>query len=145
MSGDYAFLPDTATADLAFRARGETLEALFAASGEALLHAMVENPRAVEARRSEIIACAAADVEMLLFDLLQELIYHKDVSRLLLRPTSIAITAEAEGYRLDGRAEGEPLDEGRHEQGVDVKAVTLHGFRVERTDTGWEAEVILDV
>jgi SHS2 domain-containing protein len=28
---------------------------------------------------------------------------------------------------------------------VDVKAVTLHRFRVEQTPSGWEATVILDI
>jgi SHS2 domain-containing protein len=40
---------------------------------------------------------------------------------------------------------GEELDMNRHDLVVDVKAVTLHQFRVEKTDRGWEAFVILDI
>jgi hypothetical protein len=37
----------------------------------------------------------------------------------------------------------ETLDRDRHEEWVDVKAVTLHGFQLEKTDDGWTAMVIL--
>jgi SHS2 domain-containing protein len=37
------------------------------------------------------------------------------------------------------------LDAGRHQQRADVKAVTLHDFRVEKTEGGWKAVAILDI
>jgi SHS2 domain-containing protein len=40
---------------------------------------------------------------------------------------------------------GEVLDPDRHHPRVDVKAVTLHHFRLEKTDCGWKASVILDI
>ncbi len=40
---------------------------------------------------------------------------------------------------------GEKIDSGKHDLVVDVKAVTLHRFRVEKTQRGWEAVVILDI
>ncbi|MFB3925099.1 MAG: archease [Syntrophales bacterium] len=46
---------------------------------------------------------------------------------------------------LKAIAEGEVLDPERHSQRVDVKAVTLHRFRLDRTEHGWEATVILDI
>jgi SHS2 domain-containing protein len=33
----------------------------------------------------------------------------------------------------------------RHQQRADVKAVTLHDFRVEKSDDGWKASVLLDI
>jgi SHS2 domain-containing protein len=41
--------------------------------------------------------------------------------------------------------EGEVLDPMRHDQVVDVKAVTLHRFQVARSPEGWKAFVILDI
>lgn len=38
-----------------------------------------------------------------------------------------------------------PLDPDRHQQRVDVKAVTLHQFHLEKTNGGWIAQVILDI
>ena len=40
---------------------------------------------------------------------------------------------------------GEPIDPQRHRLRVDVKAVTLHRFSIEKTAQGWEATVILDI
>ncbi len=40
---------------------------------------------------------------------------------------------------------GETLDPGRHHMRADVKAVTFHRFRLEKTNGGWEALLILDI
>jgi SHS2 domain-containing protein len=47
-------------------------------------------------------------------------------------------------FSLTAAAWGETIDPSRHELLVDVKAVTLHRFRVEKASRGWEATVILD-
>jgi SHS2 domain-containing protein len=82
---------------------------------------------------------------MLLFDLLQELIFLKDAERLLLRIREAQITEKNENYFLKATAEGELLDAERHHQRADVKAVTLHDFSVEATKGGWKARVLLDI
>jgi SHS2 domain-containing protein len=83
-------------------------------------------------------------MDMLLFEFLQELIFFKDAERLLLRVSEVGIKEEGGAYILRTEAWGETLDAGRHELLVDVKAVTLHRYRVEKTETGREASVILD-
>ena len=40
---------------------------------------------------------------------------------------------------------GEQIDPGKHELIVDVKAVTLHMFKVEQTPRGWDTFIILDI
>ena len=81
----------------------------------------------------------------LLFDFLQRLVYYKDAELLLLRVPDVA-TEHADGrWRLRARARGERLDALRHRQRVDVKAVTLHRFRLEQNPEGWRVFVILDV
>jgi len=49
---------------------------------------------------------------------------------------------------LKATVTGEQLDATRHQQRADVKAVTLHGFSVEKRDppeAGWKAKVLLDI
>ena len=46
---------------------------------------------------------------------------------------------------LVGAAWGEPMDPTRHELNHEVKAITLHGLKVEQTADGWLAEVIVDI
>jgi SHS2 domain-containing protein len=40
---------------------------------------------------------------------------------------------------------GEPLDRNRHALAHEVKAITYHRLKVEPTDDGWLAEVIVDI
>jgi SHS2 domain-containing protein len=82
---------------------------------------------------------------MLLFDFLQELIYFKDARRLLLRARETQIDQKGEAYFLKAKVAGERLDDARHQQRADVKAVTLHGFSVKEYDGGWKARVLLDI
>jgi SHS2 domain-containing protein len=141
----YRYLDDIATADVAFAAEGTTVEELFASCAAALLNVMVDNPEGVEPRKEVTITVGQPELDLLLFAFLQELIFYKDARRLLLRPVSVAVAQGEEGFRLHAVTAGERVDPARHHLGVDVKAVTLHLFRVERTTAGWEATVVLDV
>ena len=141
----YQFLEDVATADIAFKAQGKSLEETFVAAAEATLHVMIEELDSIEPREERQMKLENEELDLLLFDLLQELIYYKDAERLLLRVTELQIESREHGYLLQGVACGERLNPERHRQRVDVKAVTLHRFQLQRTDRGWEAQVILDI
>ncbi len=141
----YRYLDEIATADIAFEATGKSLEAMFRDAAEATMNVMVEDLRSIRPHETRAIGLENANVDMLLFDLLQELIYYKDAERLLLRITAISIDKDDRLYRLRATAAGERLDPDRHEQRADVKAVTLHRFTVEKTDEGWKSLVILDI
>ncbi len=56
----------------------------------------------------------------------------------------VEIAMHAGRYRLTATARGERLDP-RHHLRVDVKAVTLHRFRLQQSARGWEVLVILDI
>lgn len=88
---------------------------------------------------------AAGELDLLLFNLLQELIYYKGTEKLMLRVNQVRVQADAPPLVLEAIARGEVLDPGRHHPRVDVKAVTLHHFRLEKTERGWQAWVILDI
>lgn len=141
----YEYLEDIATADVAFEARGRTVEELFIAASEAAMNVMVADLETIEPTRSKAIHVEADAIDMLLFELLQELIFFKDAERLLLRVEHVRIEGRESGYVLDARAAGEELNPAKHDLPVDVKAVTLHRYRVEETPSGWEATVILDI
>ncbi len=141
----YHYLEDVATADIAFEATGETVEQVFVAAAEATMNVMVEELRSIEGRVEKRIELENRDLDMLLFDLLQELVYYKDAQQLLLRVREIAIAERDGTYLLSARAAGEKLDPERHEQRADVKAVTLHQFTLQKTDALWKALVILDI
>ncbi len=141
----YHYLEDFAIADIAFEAAGKNLEELFIAAADATMNVMVEEIGAIKPRDMRKVELRNGEVEMLLFDFLQELIYYKDAEQLMLRVSDIAISEADAIYVLEATLRGEKLDPERHEQRADVKAVTLHQFRVEQTDKGFKAFVILDV
>jgi len=139
----YHYLEEIGTADIAFEATGRDLPELFTAAADATINVMIDNLDAIESREARKIELSNDNVEMLLFDFLQELIYFKDASRLLLRARETHIDQKGETYFLKAKVAGERLDDTRHQQRADVKAVTLHGFSVEKQDSGWKARVLL--
>src|SRR5918996_4831410 len=141
----YRYLEEIGTADIAFEATGRDLPELFTAAADATMNVMIDNLDAIEARETRQIELASDQIDMLLFDLLQELIFLKDAERLLLRMREVQIAERDENYFVKATAAGEPLDAERHHQRADVKAVTLHDFSVEKTNDGWRARVLLDI
>lgn len=172
----YRYRDDIATADVAFEAWGETLEAMFTAAAEATMKVMVADLETISPVATRRLEVSAGDVEMLLFALLQELIFYKDAEQLLLRVVNVQIhgsdpagmfpspekawdetarrnpqpatfgnSNQDNGLRLTADARGEMLNPDKHDLIVDVKAVTLHRFKVARTAGGWEALVVLDI
>jgi SHS2 domain-containing protein len=141
----YQFLEDFATADIAFEATGKDLEEVFTASADATMNVMIEELDSIRPSTTKEITLKNSDLDMLLFDLLQEVIFYKDAEQLLLRVKEARIAKEDDRYALHARAAGEKLDPERHEQRADVKAVTLHHFSLKETAEGWKTLVILDV
>jgi SHS2 domain-containing protein len=141
----YQYLEDVGTADIAFEATGRDLPELFKAAADATMNVMIDNLDAIEPRETRQIELSNDNIEMLLFDFLQELIYFKDAKRLLLRARETQINEKDGAYFLKVRVAGEQLDDVRHQQRADVKAVTLHGFSVEKRNDNWKARVLLDI
>ena len=145
MTPTYRYLEEIATADIAFEAWGATKEEAFLAAADATLNTMVEDIRTVAPGEHRVFSLSAGSLDLLLFELLQELVYHKDADRLLLRVRDLRIEEAGSGYRLRAEASGETIDPGKHPLLADVKAVTLHRLSVGKTSSGWRAVVVLDV
>jgi len=129
------------TADLGLRIRAPDLNTLFAEAGEALFAAIVEDLGTIEARQRLEIELSAEERDYLLFDWLKELLYQFDTEHFLFGRFDVRVTDS----RLQATAWGERLDPPRHQLAHEVKAVTYHGLRLERTNDGWLAEVIVDI
>lgn len=141
----YRYLEEIGTADIAFEATGRDLAELFSDAANATTNVMIDNIEAIQPREARQIELSNKNLEMLLFDFLQELIFVKDAERLLLRPRVVEIDKRDEICSLKATVAGETLDAKRHDQRADVKAVTLHNFSVEQTNDGWQARVLLDI
>lgn len=128
------------TADVAVAATAPTLGETFAAVGNGLTAAMCDEVPD-EGERFPV-AVTAESREALLFDYLDELIYQRDVRGVLPADNEATVDERDGNWHLEGSARGVPLD---RVAARDVKAVTYSEMRVERTDDGWEAYVVLDV
>ena len=129
------------TADLGLRIRAGSLEALFAEAAEALFAVIVTDQASVQPLVRRDIHLAADEPDYLLFDWLKQLLYWWDAEHLLFSKFEVHLGEEG----LVGTAWGEPLDRRRHQLEHEVKAITYHGLLVEQIDTGWLAEVIVDI
>ena len=141
----YRYLEDVTLADVAFEAWGATREEMFIAAADAAMNVMVEDLNTITAAQEKTIAKENESLEMLLFDFLGELVFLKDAEKLALRVSEIKLTEQNGRFSLTARAYGEKINPAKHPLNVDVKAVTLHQFRVWQSARGWHARVILDV
>jgi tRNA nucleotidyltransferase (CCA-adding enzyme) len=128
-------------ADMGIRGFGRTREEAFAQAALALT-AVVVPPERIAPRESVYVTCTAPDDELLLFDWLNAVVYQMAARRMVFGRFAVHI----DGRRLDGELWGEPLDVGRHEPGVEVKAATAAALRVAQlADGSWLAQCVVDV
>jgi SHS2 domain-containing protein len=128
-------------ADVGFRAWGRTREELFENAALALFSLGCELA-AVEEKETRTIQVTGADLEMVLYAWLAELLAVSEGERIVFRRAVVAFDG-ARGLR--GTAYGEALDHCRHHSGTQIKAVTFHQLYVEESDDGWCAQVFLDL
>ena len=136
----YKFLENISLADVAFEAKGKTLEELFSSCAEATAATMVKDVRSVKQKVVKKISLKAESVDKLLYAFLEELIFLKDAELLLFSGYRLKVTETS----LSGEILGEKLDMKKHEMLVDVKAATMHMFEVTHVKE-WKARVVLDV
>ena len=129
------------TADVGLRMRAADLDTLFAEAARAMFSIMAGDLEAVQPTEEVSITLATDDLDALLRDWLGELLYTFHVRKLVFSDFTVSVSARG----LQGTARGEPMDPARHKLDVEIKAVTWHGLKVERSGDGWLAEVIVDI
>jgi SHS2 domain-containing protein len=141
----YEYVEDGVTSDVTFHAWGRNLDELFTTAADATANVMVASIESVRPLVSRTVSVSADALDLLLMRLLDELIFYKDAEGLLLRACAVHVTAADHNPHLTAELRGEPIDLNRHQILADVKAVTLHGLRVEVADGAAHARVTLDV
>jgi SHS2 domain-containing protein len=129
------------TADLGLRVRAPDLNTLFAEAAACLFSAVLDNVGEIRPNQKVEITVPGTDREFLLFDWLQALLRHADEHGIVFGTFEVRVTDTG----FTGTAWGEPLDRDRHHLSREVKAITYHELKVERTADGWLAEVIVDI
>ena len=127
------------TADIGLKACGETLAVAFANAAQGMFSIMAELDGVREAETRRVVVMAD-DIEGLLFEWLNSLLYYFDVEMLLFKRFDII---EFEDKKLTALCYGEKYDSSRHSLRTGVKAATYHQLEVDREKNC--VQVIFDV
>lgn len=128
-------------ADVGLEAAGPTPDAVFEQMAMAMTGA-VTDPALVRLVDKAAVHCEAPDIELLLVEWLNALVFEMATRRMLFGRFEVRI----EGNRLDGVAWGEKISRDRHHPAVEVKGATYTGLSVRRQDDGtWVARCVVDV
>ena len=128
-------------ADVGVRGLGATLEEAYEQAALALT-ASITDVATVAPREMVRLSCEAPDVELLLVDWLNGLIYEMATRSMLFSRFEVHL----EGSRLTAQVWGETLDVARHHPAVEVKGATYTALKVApRPDGGWIAQCVVDV
>ncbi len=150
----YTFLEGITRADVAFEAQGKTQEELIEQAGLALQSVQVElsTVKPVIKRKINI---AAPTIDNLLYKFLEELVFLKDAEQLVFCKIKANIRTDEKSLYLSCELRGEVINSDTQQLGTDIKAVTLHKYKVEKIDTSaeknpkeksyWNAIVVLDI
>lgn len=129
-------------ADIGVRGIGDDPAEAFAGAALAMT-ALVTAPDTVRAATAVDIHCREPDIELLLVDWLNRIVYETAIRRMLFSRFDIRLSA---GGSLDARIWGEPLDRARHTPAVEIKGATFTELAVkQRADGRWLAQCVVDV
>ncbi len=127
------------TADLSIRVWGESLADLFVTAAEGLTGLLAEAPGEVPLTTTETLHLNAMDVESLLVDWLNELLFLSEGETLRV---FVAFEIEAlSETALTARVRGGPVARFANY----IKAATFHRLAVRQTETGYETTLVFDI
>jgi SHS2 domain-containing protein len=141
--GRWRILEDVAVADCALDLEARDVHDLFETAALALVDLMVD-PSTVAVDVERVVTLDAAELDLLLYDWLSELIFLKDRDRQVFTSCRVRV-GEAAPYHLRAELRGGTIESGRTALRADLKAVTLHQFALERGEDGWRARVVIDI
>ncbi|MDD5432818.1 MAG: archease [Candidatus Omnitrophica bacterium] len=129
------------TADVGIRVKAKDLVGLFSKSGLALFQISAEKLPAKDKEKHKIIvALKANNIEELFINWLNELLSLSAVECLIFEGFEISKVDE---NCIEVVAIG--VDIKNYKVNTEIKAATYHELKVEKTGSGWVAEVIFDV
>lgn len=138
----YKVIEDVALADIAFEIYGRDVDELFENAAFALFEETADLNK-IEENQTKEIFLEADDLEHLLYDFLSELLFLKDSESMIFKTSKVKV--EENKFKLHATVRGEPIDHDKHTVHNDIKAITLHMFKVEKTNSGWKAFVVVDI
>lgn len=156
------FQPLDISGDAGLRVFGRTLEEIFV-NASVGLYSLITDLSLVKEEKGIQISAESSSLEGLLISWLNELIFQfdaygfigKEVTALEIMPGLDLPDSQGKqdsekgtgnsNYRVSAVLSGEEFAPDRHEGKLLIKAATYHKLKVEKTDTGWQADIIFDI
>ncbi|ACX72609.1 protein of unknown function DUF101 [Methanocaldococcus vulcanius M7] len=133
------------TADIGVEAVGKSLEEAFKEGARGLYNIMVDVDK-IEKNGKIEFEVSGDDLESLLYNFLNELLYYTDVENMVFGDFDIDIKKDNKGgYKLKCVAYGEEIDKKKHNVKEEVKAITYHKMEVKKNNNGWIVRYIVDL
>jgi SHS2 domain-containing protein len=130
------------TADIKFRAYGNTPEEMLSNAAAALFKSMVE-PATIAIKETWKVELEGFDLEDLAYQWLSEIVFLFETEFAVFATFSVKLQQNG-AWKLQGEIGGERTDLKRHAFENEVKAITRHKFGIKKNDV-WCIQVILDV
>ena len=132
------------TADVQIHSWGSSLEDSFTEAGYALVDYMTDR-EGILPKHSYTISITASDIQKLLYQFLDELLYHFFVDYAVhdISISSIEQVA-ADNFVLEAVVRGEEFDRERHRCGCEVKAITYSNMSISLSPP-YDIYVIIDI
>lgn len=126
---------------MGLRGYGATPEEAFEQTGLALTATVTELDSVSPDERVDV-ECEAPDLELLLVDWINALVYEMATRNMLFS----RFTVKLDGDRLSGSAWGEPVQRQKHMPAVEAKGATYTALKVcEQENGGWMGQCVIDV
>jgi SHS2 domain-containing protein len=137
------------TADVLIKAWGRNLEELFEQAARGMFEIITDTNK-VESRERIAISVCGFDLENALYRWLEELLFYHDSRNFVFGKFRVSkvyeqVSESEKQVCVEGVAEGEEFEQGRHEPRTVVKAVTYHEMRIWRENESWYATFVVDI
>ena len=142
----YKFLEKVAIADIAYEAYGKNLNEMFENAALAIFELSAEL-KTVDAKKKLEFEIENENIENLLYDFLSEILFLKDSKYMVFKKVKVSIkeNKNKKNYELKAVLEGDTINPQKQQLENDIKAITMHMFKVEKEKNQWKATVVVDI
>jgi SHS2 domain-containing protein len=129
------------TADIGIVAYGADIKQVFANAALGLFNLMADLENLKENTKREI-ELSAEDIEVLLVEWLNELIYISEVEHIIFKRFEVK---ELSNTQLKAICFGEKIKPGQHRLKREIKAATYHMLKLNKEDGSYKVRIIFDI
>ncbi len=139
----YRFLEDVAIADIAYEAYGKDLNELFENAAMAIFE-LSASLDTINAKQKLEINLENKKIENLLYDFLSEILFLKDSKYMVFKEVKVKII-QNKIFKLNAILKGDTINPAKQQLENDIKAVTMHMFKIEKSKSGYKATIVVDI